>query len=409
MVSSRCRRGTSARSELGKSPTHLRLDPCGPDAKRLLCLARDSGEGLLGQHRAVERQHSGNADDVCLSQSAAGALDGLSSSSAGHDDLGEHRVEVAGHRLAGRDASVHAYAWSARPRHRGGGSGCGEEVCGRVFAVDAELDAVSASGHAVVAERLAGGDAELFTHEVDPRDFLGHAVLNLEAGVDLEERDRSVQSDQELAGACALVLGLTQDGLRRTHELSVLLVAEERRRGLLHQFLVTTLQRAVAGRDHHDVSVRVRQALRLHVPGAVKEPLDEALATAEGCNCLAGGRVEEFGDLLQGEGHLESATATSKGSLDSNGQAVLASKGDHVVGVLDGIRRAGHKRSSSGLGDVACRDLVAQRVDRSGRWADPRQSSRLNGAGEIGVLRQEAVARVDGISAGATSNIQNLG
>ena len=64
-------------------------------------------------------------------------------------------------------------------------------------------------------------------------------------------------------------------------ELSVLLVGQERGRSLLDQLLVPTLQRAVAGRHHDDVSMLVGQALCLDVAGPVEVPLDEALSSPE--------------------------------------------------------------------------------------------------------------------------------
>ena len=38
-----------------------------------------------------------------------------------------------------------------------------------------------------LTERLASGDANLFTDEVFPRDLFGHWVLDLDAGVELDE------------------------------------------------------------------------------------------------------------------------------------------------------------------------------------------------------------------------------
>jgi len=51
---------------------------------------------------------------------------------------------------------------------------------------------VSADLGIAVAELLAAGQPELFSDQVDARDFLGDAVLHLEAGVDLEEGDGAV-------------------------------------------------------------------------------------------------------------------------------------------------------------------------------------------------------------------------
>ena len=127
-------------------------------------------------------------------------------------------------------------------------------------------------------------------------------VLDLEAGVDLEEGDGAVLADEELAGAGADVAGLAQDRLGRLVERGDLLVGEERRGRLLDQLLVAALQRAVAGGDDDDVAVLVGQALGLDVPRLVEVLLDEALAAAERRDRLADRRLEELGDLLERRG-----------------------------------------------------------------------------------------------------------
>ena len=67
----------------------------------------------------------------------------------------------------------------------------------------------------VVAELLAVGDAEHLADQVDAGDLFGDRVLDLEAGVDLQEGDRAVGADEELDGAGADVAGLLQDRLGR--------------------------------------------------------------------------------------------------------------------------------------------------------------------------------------------------
>lgn len=152
-------------------------------------------------------------------------------------------------------------------------------------------------GRVVVVDEAARGDAELLAHEVDARDLLGDRVLDLEAGVDLEEGDGAVLRHEELARASADVADLAEDRLGRGVELGVLLVGEERRGRLLHELLVAALQRAVAGGDHDDGAGGVGQALRLDVARAVEVLLDEALAAAERRDGLAGGGLEELRHL----------------------------------------------------------------------------------------------------------------
>jgi hypothetical protein len=132
----------------------------------------------------------------------------------------------------------------------------------------------------------------------------------------------------------------------------VLLVGEERRGGLLDELLVAPLQRAVAGGDDDDVAVLVGQALGLDVAGVVQEALDEALAATEGRDGLAHGRLEQLGDLLEGAGNLQAATAAAVGRLDGDGQTVLLGELDDLVGALDRVGRAGNQGGVGREGDV---------------------------------------------------------
>ena len=180
--------------------------------------------------------------------------------------------------------------------------GAGMKLRPGVLGVDPELDGVSGHRRVRVADRLALGDPEHLPDQVQPGDLLGDGVLDLQPGVDLEEADGAVRRDQELARPGADVARLAEDRLGRRVEAVQLVGGEERRRGLLDQLLVPPLQRAVPGRDDHDVAVGVGQALGLDVPRPVQVALDEALAAAEGGDRLAGRRLEQRRDLLPGRG-----------------------------------------------------------------------------------------------------------
>ncbi len=93
-----------------------------------------------------------------------------------------------------------------------------------------------------VVDGAALSDAELLAHEVDPGDLFGNGVLDLEARIDLEEGDRAVFRDEELAGTRADVPDLREDRLRRRVELGVLVIGEEGGGRLFDELLVPTLQ-----------------------------------------------------------------------------------------------------------------------------------------------------------------------
>ena len=126
----------------------------------------------------------------------------------------------AGDGLALVVPAVQAYAGSRRRVPPGQGAGGRHEVGAAVLGVDPELDRVPADLRVVVPELLAGGDPEHLAHEVEAGHLLGDGVLDLEAGVDLEEGDGAVPGDEELAGAGADVPGLLEDRLAGLVELA---------------------------------------------------------------------------------------------------------------------------------------------------------------------------------------------
>ena len=145
--------------------------------------------------------------------------------------------------------------------------------------------------------------------------------------------------------------------------------------------------------------MRVGKALGLDVPGIVEVALDEALAPSERGNSLAHGGIEQLGDLLDGAGDLEAATAAPEGSLDRNREPVLLGEGDDLIGTVHRVGCSWHLRGTGLLGDVASRHLVAERPDRRGRRPDPGEPGVDHGLGEVGILGEEAVPGMDGIGA----------
>ena len=257
-------------------------------------------------------------------------------------------------------------------------------------------------------ELFAVGDAELLAHQVDAGGLLGDGMLHLQAGVDLQERDQTVLADEVFHGARAVVAGLLADPLGGLVDLLALRVGEEGRRCFFDEFLEAALQRAVAGARDDDVAVLIGDHLGLDVARLVEVALDEALAAAEGRDRLAGGRIEQFGDLLEGAGDLHAATAAAEGRLDRDRHAVLAGERHHLVGVLDRIGRAGHQGSLRAGGDMAGGDLVAEIADGLRAGPDPDQPGVDDGLGEVGVLGEEPVARVDGVGAGFRRGVEDL-
>ena len=257
-------------------------------------------------------------------------------------------------------------------------------------------------------EVAALGHVEHHLHQVDPGNLLGDRVLHLQTGVDLEEADGPVQADEELAGSGTDISGLLEDGSGGLVETGQLLVTEERRRGLLDELLVTTLQGAVTGRDDLHGAVLVGDALGLDVTRLVEVALHETLAASESSDGLAHRRLVEMDDLVHRASDLEAATAASEGGLDSDRQAVFLGELDDLLRAVDRVGGAGNERGADLLGDVTGLNLVAESPNGLRRRADPDEPGIDDSLGEVGVLGEEPVPGVDRVDLGPTGNVEDL-
>src|SRR5690606_18109333 len=222
-------------------------------------------EADVGQNPLLQRDIGADAIDHHLAERHAHAADRGLAVGAVDDQLADHRVVVRRHAVALVDVAVDAHAGAARrmevldqPRARH------ERL--RVFGIDAALDRVAFQHHVLLPDRelLPGGDIELFADQLDAGDHLGDRVLDLDAGVHLDEVEATVLV-QELERAGAAVpdpdAGLGAD----LADLRALLGGDARRRGLLDHLLVATLHRTVALAQVDRIALAVGEHLDLHV------------------------------------------------------------------------------------------------------------------------------------------------
>ncbi len=213
-----------------------------------------------------------------------------------------------------------------------------------------------------VAERLAGGDADLLADDVDAGDHLRHRVLDLQAGVHLDEGELAVLV-QELERAGVAVAELGEPGGDRGAQRVPLGRGERGGAGLLQQLLVAALQRAVPLAQMHHGALAVRQHLQLDVARPVQVLLDVDGVVAERGAGLRTGDAPGFRQLVGGVGHLHAAAAAAGRRLDQHGVADAAGDGGGLGQVGDGAVAAGHQRHAQrghrGLGG----DLVAHHAD----------------------------------------------
>ncbi len=246
---------------------------------------------------------------------------------------------------------------------------------------------------------LAGRDLELPGHEILPGDRLRHRMLDLQAGVHLQEVEGAVGGQQELDRAGAAIA----DGARggdggRAHAAAQVGVDGGRGR-LLDHLLVAALHRAVALAEMDDVAVGIGEHLDLDMARVDDGLLQDQLARAEGALGLVARAVDGVDEVGVAFDQPHAAAAAAGRGLDHHRQADLArlllQGGVALVGALI-ARHAGH----AGIDHAALGGgLVAHGGDGGRRRADEDQAGLLAGVGEGLVLRQEAVAGMDGVGA----------
>ena len=177
----------------------------------------DAGRGQVGvsEDGLEQVDVGGDALDAEVGEGTGGAAESVGEAGGGGvaDDLGEEGIEAGAGAVTGVAEGVGAHAGAGGDIEGGEGAagGAGGTVGGHRLHVDARLDGETAGGgrlvlrQAAIGERLARGEAELELHEVDAGDLLRHGVLDLEAGVRLDEPELAAGLiagvDDELEGA----------------------------------------------------------------------------------------------------------------------------------------------------------------------------------------------------------------
>src|SRR5262249_14215481 len=164
-----------------------------------------------------------------------------------------------------------------------------------------------------------------------------------------------------------------------------------RRRRLLHELLMTALDRAVALAEVHEVPVRIREHLHLDVTRILEVPLDVNGVVAEVRLSLASRGLERALRLARVAYRLQPLPASAARGVDRDRPAELVAESTHVRRGLDRLGHARDDRHARGTHSLARLDLRAHRLDRLRGRPDPHEPALLTRTREPGVLRKKPV------------------
>ena len=215
-----------------------------------------------------KRDRCADAVDAVLLQRAQHAVDRFAARAGVADQFREHRIVVDRHGVAGIDAVVVADAGTLRQFEMPNQPRRWREVPRRILGIHAALDGMAVRREIALRnlQFFAARNAKLRFDEIDAPDHLGDRVLDLQSRIHLEEVELFVRSHEAFDRSGRVVV----DGSRRLHrhraETLAQFLIDDRRRTLLDDFLMPTLQRAFALANMNDVAVLVAEDLHFNVP-----------------------------------------------------------------------------------------------------------------------------------------------
>ena len=232
---------------------------------------------------------------------------------------------------------------------------------------------------------------QLQLHQVDARRHLGDRVLDLLPRVHLHQVVLAGHGvDEELHRADAPIPRASTELQRVLAQRDVLRRRQRRGRRLLHQLLVTALDRAIARADGPGRAVHVGGDLHLDVSRAGQPAFDEDGGLTEQPARLVAHALERLGQLLIGLETENRASAGARRGLQRNGEPQRARVGARALEAVGDAMPPGHDRDAEMPGELLRADLVANDAHGLGRGAEERQAEPIAELHEVRALGDEA-------------------
>src|SRR5690606_28677987 len=221
----------------------------------------------------------------------------------------------------------------------------------------------------------------------------GHRVLDLDAGVHLDEDVVAVAVEEELHGAGVAVADLPGEAYGVVADAVAQGGVEVRRGGEFDDLLVAALHGAVPLEEVHDGALAVGEDLHLDVAGLDDGLLQEDGRVAEGGRRLAGGGLDGLAQLGGFLDAAHAAPAAAGDGLDEDGETDVVGGPDEGVDVGGGLGGAedGHARLPCGGHGAG---LVPGQLQDLGAGPDEGDAGLLAGPRQFGVLGEESVPGV---------------
>ena len=281
-----------------------------------------------------------------------------------------------------------------------------------IFGVEACLDgmAVGFQTFAQFAQgrQITGRQRHHPAHQIHAPHLFGDTVFDLQTGVYFKEVETlGFAVEHKLHGAGAAVVHCLGQLDRCGTQLIGHAVGQVGRWGFFKDFLIATLDGAIAHAEGNDVTSTVAEHLDFKVAGALDVLLDKHASVAEVVLAKTFDRFEGFAQFRRAAADAHADAATAGGAFEHHRIADVFAGNQCRVEAVEQLGAFEHRQAML-FRQGACGVLEAEHPQLLWRRADERDVGRFAGFGERGVFRKEAVAGMDRRGAGCPGDGENL-
>ena len=364
----------------------------------------------IGEDAAEKAGVGLDAGDGVFVESTAETGNGFFAGVAPGDEFAEERIIFVGNGPAFVDAFVEANAGTAGGVEGKNLSGRGEEIVVGIFGIEAHFHGVSARRDGFPGEReaMAGGDGDLEFDKVEAGDLLGDGMLDLQARVDFEEIEIEMSVDEKFDRAGVDVTSCARDTNRGVAHFFAQLGRDDWGRGFFDDLLVAALHGAFAFSKRDDAAVGVGEDLDFDVAGIFQIFFEIETRVAESVERFGGGIAPGGSEVGIAGNETHAFSAAAGDGFEQYGVAHRLCEGLRLVGFFDGIVAAGNGGDVGAACELAAGGFRAESFHGFGGRTDEDEAGFLAGTGERGIFREESVAGVDGVAAGAAGYVDQF-
>ena len=196
-------------------------------------------------------------------------------------------------------------------------------------------------------------------------------------------------------------------GHRRLAHALAQLCGHARRGGFFQHLLVPALHRAIALEQMDAMPLAVGKHLHLDVARALHILFNQHRCIAKTVLRLALARGQGTGKVVGAAHHAHALAATTCAGFDQHWVTDFFSLAGQQRGILVNTVVAGHQGHTGLAHQLLGRGLQTHGTNGGGRRANEDQARIGAGLGEVGVLAQKPISRVDGLSAGLARGVDD--